>query len=157
MNHSLRLLLVPVLFFLSACAMPTNFSGALPAAAPGTARIVLYRQIDYYEPSGVLTVSLNNQPTATMDRDDLVYRDVAPGTYTVTFKPTAYSANQFKTLAVAAGAVVYVKLQNFPQDDCSGSDGGSGGGSCREVAYTSVVVDPSVAQQEIKSLRLSQG
>jgi hypothetical protein len=156
MNHILRLLLIPLLLVVTACAIQTPSLGALPAPQPGTARIVLYRDVGYYDSSAVLTVSLNNQSTATVGRGDVVYRDIAPGTYTVTFKPTAYSPNQFKTVAIAAGDVVYVKLENFSPDNCGGVDGWSGGG-CRAIAYTSVIIDPSVAQHEIRGLNLSQG
>jgi hypothetical protein len=155
MSRFLRFLLLPGLLVVSACATSAPLVGTLPSPPAGTARIVLYRDIDIYEPSDVLTVSLNDREIGTVPRGDATYRDVPPGTYTVTFKPTRPSPHQFKTVTVVAGNVVYVKLQALSEGGCTGSE--TIGAGCYETGYTSVVIDPASAQQEIKSLRLVQG
>jgi hypothetical protein len=148
-------MLLPMILLIGACTPSMPLVGTLPPPPAGTARIVLYRDIDIYEPSDTLTVSLNDRAAGTVARGNATYRDVPPGTYTVTFKPTRPSPHQFKTVKLAAGDVVYVKLESLSAGACTGSE--TVGAGCYETGYTSDIIDPVRAQQEIKSLRLVQG
>lgn len=154
MPRLFRLLFAPILL-VAGCAMPAPIVGALPAPAPGTAQIVFYRDVGYYDPANVLTIALNNRNVAVLPRGEVVYRDVPPGTYTVTFNPTRTYPNQFKTVTVAAGEVAYIKLEGLPDTDCSGTIGTFGG--CDISGYTSVAIDPVQARREIQGLPLVQG
>lgn len=156
MSRYRRFSLFATFLLLAGCATaPEPLAGSLPSPPVGTARIVLYRDVGIYEPSEVLTVSLNDRQIGAVPRGDVTYQDVPPGTYTVTFKPTRTSPNQFKTVTLAAGAVAYVKLEALTDGVCTGDE--ASGAGCFETGYTSVLIDPAIAQQEIKGLRLVRG
>lgn len=154
MHRVFRALFIPLLF-LAGCAMPAAAVGTLPAPAPGSAQIVLYRDIGYYDPSNVLTIALNNKPVATLGRGQVVFRDVAPGTYTVTFNPTRPFPHQFKTVTVGPGGVAYIKIEPLHDTDCTGTIGTFGG--CDISGFDSFAVDPVQARQEIQKLSLVKG
>jgi hypothetical protein len=134
---------------------PSATPVALTPLAPGMARIVFYRDIDYYAPSTVETISLNGKPVGVLPRGDAFYRDVTPGTYDVTFAPTRPDPHQFKTITPGAGNVFYVKLIGLHETDCSGSTGSFGG--CDISGFTSELVDPASAQRELTGLSLVRG
>lgn len=152
-----RLLRLPfVLLLLAACTMtPSAIPVAFTPLAPGMARIVFYRDVGYYDPQVDLTVDLNDKPAGVLPRGTAFYRDVAPGTYTVTFTPTRVVPYQFKTITLAPGNVFYVKLLGLPDTVCAGTLGSSG--PCDISGFTSQVVDPAVAQQELTRLTLVHG
>ena len=62
----------------------------------GTARLVIYRPFHYYAPTQYLTLSLNERVIGTLGPNGAIYRDVPPGSYTITFTPTRPARNQFK-------------------------------------------------------------
>jgi len=155
MRH-LRVLFLPLLLGgCSAFAIPPSLEGQLPPAPGGTARIVVYRDVGVYEFADVLKVDFNGAKTADLGAGNLVYRDVAPGTYTVTFTPTRAVPDQFKSVPLAAGNVVYLKLVSFSEETCGAAL--AGGSGCRQHAYVTVFVDPQVAQREIQGLKLPEG
>lgn len=156
MDRLFRLAFIPFLLLVAACSTPTAVIGTIPAPAPGTAQIVFYRDIGYYDPADVLTVSLNGRSVVTLPRGDVVYRDVPPGTYTVAFKPTRPFPDQFKTFTVAPGEVTYVKIEPLPEIPCAGTLGGDTTIACDISGFTSVVIDPVLGRQEIRGLRLVQ-
>jgi hypothetical protein len=151
---SLSLLL---LIALAACANPAVIAmpGPIPPPAPGTAQIILYREIGYYEPSDVLRLALNRQAAGVLPRGDVLYRDVAPGSYTITFSPTRPDPYQFKTVTLGPGEIVYVKLAALPVRPCNWF--GPGFGDCDANGYTAMIVNPDAARQEIRGLTLIAG
>ena len=144
------ILIWPLLAF--GCAAPLPAAGTLPPPPPGTSRIVVYRDISYYDgPSSDVAIEFNSRRVGFLPRGDVIYSDVPPGTYTVTFTPTRSYPNQFKTVTLGAGELAYVKLQGL-SPHCSGE-----GGGCDIVAFTSDVIDPPIARKEIAPLGLIQG
>lgn len=146
--------LLPLLLLLAGCATPAP--AAFAPLAPGMARIVFYRVAAPYDPTLVLTISLNNAKTGTLPLGDAFYRDVAPGPYTITFTPTRPYPDQFTTVTPGAGNVFYVRLAALPTIDCSLAFP-SGGGSCDISGFTAEVVNPAEAQAEMRGVALIRG
>jgi hypothetical protein len=157
MNRRFRLLVLPLLLLLAACAAtPAETPTTFAPLAPGMARIVLYREVGIYDPAAVLTIALNGTAVGALPRGDAFYRDVAPGTYTITFSPTRSVPDQFKTVTPGTGNVFYVKLSPRPDMVCS-SAFGSGSGPCDISGFTAEVTNPASAQQELLALTLVHG
>jgi hypothetical protein len=146
-----------LLIVLAACTNTAVIAipGPIPPPAPGAAQIILYRDIGYYEPSDVLRVALNRQPAGVLPRGDVLYRNVAPGSYTISFSPTRPDPYQFKTVALGPGDVAYIKLAALPVRPCNWF--GPGFGDCDINGYTAMIMNPAVAQQEIQGLTLIAG
>lgn len=151
---AMSLILLPLLGCSGSPAV-TAIPGPIPPPPQGAAQIILYRAIGYYEPADTLRVALNNQITGTLPRGDVLYRDVAPGTYTISFAPTRPDANQFKTITLAAGQVAYVKLAALPVRPCNWF--GTGIGDCDINGYTAMIVDSAIAEEEMRGLTLIGG
>lgn len=157
MTRFLRRPFALLLLLLAACAVPpAQEPAAFVPLAPGMARIVFYRDIDYYEPAAVLTLSLNGNPVGALWRGNAFYRDVTPGTYAITFTPTRVVPYQFPTITPGAGNVFYVKLIGVPDVVCSSAKG-SGPGPCDISGFIAQVVAPTQAQQEMQTLQLVRG
>jgi hypothetical protein len=152
-----RALLRLLLIVLAACtsAVVVAIPGPIPPPAPGAAQIILYRDIGYYEPSDVLRLALNRQPAGVLPRGDVLYRNVAPGSYTISFSPTRPDPYQFKTVTLGPGDVAYIKLAALPVRPCNWF--GPGFGDCDINGYTAMIMHPAVAQQEIQGLTLIAG
>jgi hypothetical protein len=129
--------------------------GPIPPPAPGGAQIIVYRDIGYYEPSDVLRIALNRQPAGVLPRGDALYRNLAPGSYTITFSPTRPDPYQFKTVTLGPGDIAYVKLAALPIRPCNWF--GPGFGDCDINGYSAMIMNPAVAQQEIQRLTLIAG
>ena len=157
MNDRFRLPVALLLLLLAACtATPAEAPTAFIPLSSGAARLIFYREIGYYDAAAVLTISLNGNAVGVLPRGDAFYRDMAPGTYTITFSPTRAVPEQFKTVTPGAGQVFYVKLIPRPDSVCS-SAFGSGSGPCDISGFTAEVVDPASAQQELTKLSLIHG
>lgn len=152
LRHTLLLLLLAASGCTAAAGGATPLAGPIPAPPPGTAQIILYRTAGYYEPSDVLAVALNHQPAGTLPRGDVLYRDVAPGTYTISFSPTRPDPNQFPTLTLGPGQVAYLKLAALPVRPCNWF--GPGVGQCDINGYAAMVMSPAMAQSELRGLTL---
>jgi hypothetical protein len=152
-----RSLSLLVLVFLAACTGPAviPIPGPIRPPAPGAAQIILYRDIGYYEPSDVLHVALNRQPAGVLPRGDVLYRNVVPARYTISFSPTRPDPYQFKTVTLGPGDVAYVKLAALPMRPCNWF--GPGFGDCDINGYTAMIMNPAAAQQEIQGLTLIAG
>jgi hypothetical protein len=151
-----RALLLPFLlvFLLAGCASPAEAPSAYVPQPPGTARLVFYRAFHYYGSMLYLTLSLNDRVIGTLPPNAAIYRDVAPGTYTVTFSPTRSDPFQFKTVTVAPGNVFFVKIDGLPRRGCAG---GRFGGGCDITGFTSVIVDPATAAYDLQAVPLLRG
>jgi hypothetical protein len=149
-----RLLILFVLLILATCAPPPQagaLHGPLPPQAPGTARLVFYRPTVYYGPMEWMAVYLNGRQTAVSEPGAVFYRDVAPGTYHLTMQTYGFIANQFKTVALRAGDLVYVNIETLPRLDCGTIRFASG---CREDTFIMTLVGPARGLSDIQGLRL---
>jgi hypothetical protein len=147
-----RHLFLSLLFLVTACTTPAEQPVAYAARPPGTARLVFYRAFHYYGPSLVLTMSLNHVVIGTLPQNAAIYRDVAPGTYTVSFSPTRSYPDQFKTVTAAPGNVFFIRIDALPQGCSSGRFG-----SCDIMGFTSTVIEPTTAQYELQAVPLLRG
>jgi hypothetical protein len=154
LRRSLSFLLLVVLTACTSAAVMA-IPGPIPPPAPGAAQIILYRDIGYYEPSDVLHVALNRQAAGVLPRGDVLYRNVAPGSYTITFSPTRPDPYQFKTITLGPGDIAYIKLAALPLRPCNWF--GPGFGDCDINGYTAMIMNPAMAQQEIQGLTLIAG
>lgn len=125
--------------------------GPLPPQPPGTARIVVYRDLDYYATQSMPTVYLNNAPTGISENGAVFYRDVPPGIYTITVAPSLPYPNQFKTIVVKPGDVFYAEIAPLPLN------GGRFNINARDYGDTFIVTlrDPATAAYETQGLRVS--
>jgi hypothetical protein len=109
-----RMLAAGALLLLAGCGtvlLPGSVdSGPLPPAAPGTARLIFYRSVDYEASQAMPELALNGAPTGRTEAGTMLYRDVAPGTYKITVAPTLPFPNQFPSVTVKPGDVVYIDI-----------------------------------------------
>ena len=153
LRRALRLPTLLVLL-LAACATPAEAPVALVPQPPGTARLVIYRPFHYYGATQYLTVSLNGRVIGTLGPNAAIYRDVPPGSYTITFTPTRPARNQFKTVAVVAGSVSYLRIEALSPWGCTGE---RLGGGCDITGFESDVMDPPTAEHDLQAVPLLHG
>lgn len=150
------------LLALAGCAPagpPFASAGAtLPPVPQGEARIYFYRWLEPYETVAPSTVMLNGAPVGVSETGAILYRDVAPGQYTISVESRGVYPNQFKTVTLAAGQTTYVRIESF-RAWCNDSGGGLNGGTSGGCYDTFVVqvIDPAVALGEMRDLRLIRG
>mgnify|MGYP001548074915 FL=1 len=127
-------------------------AATLPPVPPGESRIFFYRWVQPYELQAPTTVSLNGKPTGISWVGTTFYRDVPPGTYHITvFSPGAYP-NQFKTVTVAAGSTLYVRIQ--PMIDWSRLQCND---HCEIDTFAVMLDDQQSARQQMLPLTLIRG
>lgn len=114
LHRAARLAAAGVLLLLTGCAAvftqgPVS-NAPLPPAASGTGRIIFYRAANYEASQESTTVYLNGTATGIAQPAAMFYRDLPPGTYNVTAAPTLPYQNQFPTVTVKAGDVIYLQI-----------------------------------------------
>jgi hypothetical protein len=126
-------------------------TGPLPPQPPGSARIVVYRDLDYYATRSMPTVYLNDRPVGISENGGVFYRDVAPGAYTISVAPSLPYPNQFKTVLVKPGDVFYAQIAPLPLT------GGKFNVNDRDYGDTFIITlrDPATAAYETQGLRVS--
>lgn len=152
--RSARALFAGCVLLLTGCvATPPGplLSGPLPPQPPGTARLIFYRDLDYYATQSMPTVYLNNKPTGVSQNGALFYRDVPPGVYAISVAPSLPYPHQFKTVVVKPGDVFYAQIGTLPQL------GGRFNVTERSYGDTFIVTlrDPATGAYETQGLRLS--
>ena len=151
--RGIRAVFAGIVLLLAGCVAPPGplLSGPLPPQPPGTARIVIYRDLDYYATRSMPTVYLNNQPAGISENGALFYRDVPPGTYAISVAPSLPYPNQFKTIVVKPGDVFYAQIAPLPLT------GGKFNVNDRDYGDTFIITlrDPATAAYETQGLRMS--
>jgi len=137
------------------------FASAAATLTPlpqGEARIYFYRWLEPYETVAPSTVMLNGAPVGVSETGAVLYRDVAPGQYTISVFSRGIYPDQFKTVTLTAGESAYVRIESL-RDWCNDSGGGLDGGTSGGCYDTFVVeiIDPAVALGEMRDLRLIRG
>lgn len=119
----------------------------LAPPAPGLARIYFYRTLDYYDVSGGTTVYLNRQPVGFSRIGTVFYRDVPPGRYFISVASPGQFPNQFKTVQIAAGQVVYARIESLLSWSSTGPIATS-----RGPTFVVALVDPATARADLSDL-----
>jgi hypothetical protein len=154
-GRAARVLFASSCLLLAGCAAVMQTAGPhdpLPPLAPGTARLIVYREANYTDSQSWTVLSLNNVPTATTQNDTVLYRDVAPGVYSISVSPTLPFPNQFKTVTLKPGDVTYVqigtlaKLADMSPTERSDQD-----------TFIVSIVDPATGAYQVYNLRQIQG
>lgn len=152
-----RLIPVLLLLLVAGCALTPPegaVSGPLAPQPPGTARLVFYRTLQFYDSQAMTPVYLNGVATGVSQVGAVLYRDVAPGRYDLAvFSPRPYP-DQFKTVVVKAGDVFYVRIDTLPKPPCGRFQPAE---PCNTDTFLVTVVDPAVGAQQIQGLRLIAG
>ena len=152
--RSIRALFAGFVLLVAGCT-PTPpgplLTGALPPPPPGTARLVFYRDLDYYGTQAMPTVYLNGQATGISQNGAVFYRDVTPGPYDISVAPSLPYPNQFKSVVVKPGDVFYAEIATLPQL------GGRFNITERSYGDTFIVTlrDPVTGAYETQGLRVS--
>ena len=152
-----------LLFALTILAVaPSSAAFAAAGAAPGVAplapnmaRIWFYRDYEPYESLARPYVRLNGAVAGISEPGEVFYRDVAPGTYSVTVDSVGTDTDQFASVAVAPGQQVFVKVLADKNWD-SGGGGAFGNGWERDTFYT-WQMQPQAAAAAIAQMPLYDG
>jgi hypothetical protein len=124
---------------------------------PGLARIWIFRDFAPYDSLATPYVRLNGAIIGISKSGAVFYRDVAPGTYTVTVDSQGTDVNQFATVDLAPGQQVFVKVLASSQWDSGGGGGDRGGGGWARATFYTWQIQPQAAWAEITRLPLYNG
>ena len=152
----LRPALLVLLLAVAACVpAPPPFSsvaGTLPPIPQGQARIFFYREYEPYETLSFTTAFLNGTAVGVTQPGAVIYRNIAPGQYTISVRSEGSFPFQFKTVMVAAGQVVFVRVDSIRSwSSCS-----RGLSDCADTFIVNIV-DPRIALGEMGPLWLVPG
>jgi hypothetical protein len=140
------------MLLVSACASgppPAPFGAVasqLPPIPADRARIFFYRYYQLYVSMGRPYIRLNGQPAAISEPGGVLYRDVAPGTYVISVDSRSLYPDQNKTVTLAAGQVLYVRV-----DSVRGYNAGFDTYDPDDFVVT--IMDPGFAQGDMSSLK----
>ncbi|HZU90213.1 MAG TPA: hypothetical protein VE993_13235 [Stellaceae bacterium] len=143
LRRSGALILILALF---GCAGPPRAGLAESAAPPpGYARIWIYRTYNPYTSQATPYVRINGRIVGVSELGGALYRDVPPGVYTITVDSPGRDVNQFATVALVAGQVVYIKTDanNWWATMCR---------RCEVDTFYTRVVSPQLAHAEMAAL-----
>ncbi|HXQ52766.1 MAG TPA: hypothetical protein VN802_16855 [Stellaceae bacterium] len=156
-----RAFLVLVLI-LAGCVAPgppfASVASTIPPPPPGSARIFLYRWLEPYETVAMTTAYFNGSAVGVTETGTVLYRDVAPGRYTISVWSEGVYPDQFKTVTVGPGQVVYARIESLSSwSVCGGFDVSMGGAAGCWDTFVVNIMDPAVALSEMQSLRFIRG
>ena len=151
----IRTLILAAALGLAACAGGGEPAGArfaqvaaqIPPVPPDRARFFFYRDYSLYDSTQRPAITLNGQPVAISEIGGVSYRDEPPGTYVISVPYSAIYPYKDKTVTVASGQTVYVKIQSnvfYPNITLA---------DFQWDIFVVVLVDPAQAQQEIADKR----
>jgi hypothetical protein len=84
----------------------------LPPVPPDRARFFFYRDYSMYDSLQRPDITLNGKPVAVANIGGVSYRDEPAGTYLIDVPYSAFYPFKDKTVTVAGGQTVYVKIQS---------------------------------------------
>ena len=157
-RYGVRGFLLVLMLAVSGCvASPPSpsFSTAastLPPVPPGDARIFFYRWLEPYETLSWTPVYLNGQTVAVSRPDAVLYRDVPAGQYHIAVRSEGLFPNQFKTVQVAPGQTLYVRIESLK----SWSPCDRFGDRCGDT-FVVQVINPDQARNEMQNLQFILG
>ncbi len=92
---------------------PVPVPATMHPGSPTLARIYFFRDYDATGTMQWTSVSLNGKPVGTLGQGGFFYRDVAPGTYTITVRSEGIHSHQFATVTVPRGGTVFVQVYSI--------------------------------------------
>ena len=137
---------------LQACASgppPPPFASVadqLPPVPAAQARIFFYRYYQIYVSMARPYIRLNGKHVAISEPGGVLYRDVDPGTYLISVDSQGLYPDQNKTVALAAGQTLYVRV-----DSVRGYNAGFEGYDPEDFAVT--LIEPDRARADMLSLK----
>jgi len=120
----------------------------LPPLSAERARIFFYRYYQIYQSMARPYIRLNGEHVAISEPGSVIYRDVVPGTYLISVDSQALYPNQDKTVTLAAGQILYVRV-----DALRGYK--SGRESYEPEIFVVTLMDPDCAMAEMSAPLLS--
>ena len=161
MRGVLRGALLLLVVALAGCAPEgppfASVAGMLPPVPSGEARIFIYRWLEPYETLSWTEAFLNGQPIGATHPGTVLYRDVPQGVYTISVHSDGAYPNQFKTVTLKPGNVIYVRVESISSwSVCGGGKGGGSGEGCWST-FVVQIVDPQTAGAEMSRLPLIPG
>jgi Protein of unknown function (DUF2846) len=146
----LAVLALGVLALVSCAPVNSARLGSEPPPAAGSARLYFYRGALPSESPSWTTVSLNGRPVGDSAPGTVFYRDVPPGRYEIEVRSDAVYPDQFKSVQLRPGSVVFVEVQELAHWGWTGW-GRSG------TSFAVRLASPAQAQQQMAGLRLTSG
>lgn len=146
--RQLVLLAVVVVAGCSGEAPPRFDQGGVPPIPAGMARVYLYRTFEPYQSLAYVAVFLNRDDVGAVGPGKVLFRDVAPGTYTIEAKSEGLWPNQTKTVALGAGQTAYAKIESFRGLDPTADMPEP------QTTFVVVLIAPEIAEREMGQLRL---
>ena len=136
-----------------------SIAATLPPVPAGEARIYVYRWLEPYESVAETEAFLNGNPVGVTETGTVFYRDVAPGQYTISVHSDGVFPDQFKTVILKPGDVAYARIESIKSWAPCGSSGGRSGGATEgcEDTFVVVMIDPALAQADMRDLRYIHG
>ncbi|HYC13479.1 MAG TPA: DUF2846 domain-containing protein [Stellaceae bacterium] len=122
----------------------------LPPLAAGQARIFFYRYYQLYVSMARPYIRLNGTSVAISEPGGVLYRDVPPGTYLISVDSQGLYPNQNKTVTLAGGETLYVRV-----DSMKGYD--SGFDSYDPEVFAVTLMSPAPAQADMLTLKFYAG
>src|SRR5215471_3483836 len=119
----------------------------IPPVPADRSRFFFYRDCSLYNSTQRPTITLNGATVAVSEIGGVTYRDMPPGTYVISVPYSAFHPFKDKTVTVAGGQTVYVKIQSDLYDPNETL------ADYEPDIFVVVLVDPATAQTEIASKR----
>jgi hypothetical protein len=91
---------------------PPSGPVAIPSVPPGAARIWVYREYEPFDSLARPYIRMNGRVIGISEPGGSFYRDVPPGTYTVTIDTVGHDVNQFASVAATAGQMAFIKVES---------------------------------------------
>ena len=126
---------------------------SLPPIPAGEARIYFYRILEPYEGDVPTIAFLNGMAVGVTQAGAVLYRDVAPGTYEIKVASDTAFPNQFKTMSIAAGETLYVRVETLESWGCRGK----AASACIFTTFAVSLVPSETARQEMQDLEFLRG
>ena len=92
---------------------PVAVPAAMRPADPALSRIYFFRDYDASGTPQWTSVALDGLPVGDLAQGAYFYRDVKPGTYTVTVRSQGIHSDQFSTVTIRPGSTTYIQVYSI--------------------------------------------
>jgi hypothetical protein len=151
MRSILRQLLLLAVVLVAGCSgeTPPRFDqSSLPPIPAGMARVYIYRAFEPYQSVAYVPAFLNRADIGAVGPGKVLFRDVAPGSYTIEAKSEGLWPDQTKTVALGAGQAAYAKIESFRGLDATANH------PELQTTFVVVLIAPETAAREMGQLWL---